>query len=75
MDHIAIQMMESCASFIIIALQAMMFLIVYLKIIKLAFKIMDHNDRILRILIIVMLIGLNEKTQIHYVIRLMENLA
>ena len=54
MDHIAIQMMESCASFIIIALQAMMFLIVYLKIIKLAFKIMDHNARILRILIIVL---------------------
>lgn len=71
----------------------MMSLIVSLKIIKLAYKTMEHNAQILRILItvlfliiqiivkqlikwlVVMLIGLKEKTQIHYVIRLMENLA
>jgi hypothetical protein len=44
--------MESCVSFITIALQAMMFLIVSLKIIKLAFRIMEHIALTLRILTI-----------------------
>jgi hypothetical protein len=52
LDLIAIQTMESCASFITIALQAMMFLIVSLKIIKLAFRIMEHIALTLRILTI-----------------------